>query len=273
MKILIRFLILSFCASLISCEKTIDVDLQTAEPKLVIDASIDWTKGTTGNEQKIRLSTTTDYYNPAFPTVSGATIFITNTANTVFNFVASTKAGEYVCSNFVPVIGDTYTLTVKLNGSTYTAVETLIGVPQIESNITQTATGGMTGDEMEIQFFYQDDGTKDNYYMAGITSTHVAFTEYSLESDEMYQGKMMFQFYSHEDLKAGAPLNIKLYGISKRFFDFFGKTLLASGDDTGPFPATPAKVRGNIVNQTDAKNYALGYFRLSEVVTRDYIVK
>lgn len=273
MKLLIRFLMLSISILLLSCEKTIEVDLDTAAPKLVIDASIDWVKNTAGNQQKVILSTTTGYYDAQFPTVSGATIFITNATNTIFNFMESTKAGEYICSNFAPVIGETYTLTVRINGNTYTAVEILISVPPIENTINQTTTGGMTGDEMEIQFSYQDDGAKDNYYMAGIKSTHVAFPEYSLESDEMFQGKMMFQYYSHKDLKSGANLNISLYGVSKRFFDYFRKILIASGADTGPFPTTPAKVRGNITNQTDANNYALGYFRLSEVDTRNYTLK
>ena len=33
----------------------------------------------------------------------------------------------------------------------------------------------------------------------------------------------------------------------------------------GPFETQPATVRGNIINQTNPDNFALGYFRLSEV--------
>jgi hypothetical protein len=41
----------------------------------------------------------------------------------------------------------------------------------------------------------------------------------------------------------------------------------------GPWSAPPTNVRGNLVNQTDAGNFALGYFRLSEVDKMDYIVQ
>jgi len=266
-------LLLAMGVLLAGCEKVIHVDLDTTSPKLVIDASIDWVKNTPGKEQKIKLSTTTGYYDTTFPTVSGATIFIVNSRNTVFNFPETANAGEYLCTNFAPVIGESYSLTIILNGVTYRATETLTGTPPIEDSIKQNNAGGMAGDEKEIQFSYQDNGSEENYYMTGITTSHVAFPEYSLEDDEMFQGKKMVRFYSHKDLKAGDPVNIKLYGVSKRFFDYFTKLLVASGSEGSPFATTPTAVRGNIINETDAKNYALGYFRLSEVVIRDYIIK
>lgn len=257
---------------LAGCEKVINVDLATAPPRLVIDASIDWVKNTRGNEQRIQLSTTTGYYNAEFPTVSGARISVINSVNTVFKFIETSNAGEYICTDFVPVIGETYTLNIILNDVTYTAVETLIGAPEIDNTIKQTNSGGMTGDEIEIQFSYQDGGSEDNYYMTRIKTNRVAYPEFFLESDEMFQGRKMVQFYSHEDLVQGDSLNIKLYGTSRRFFDYFNKVITASGNDGSPFSTIPTSVRGNIINQTDAENYALGYFRLSEVANRDYTI-
>lgn len=273
MKLLEGIFILIAGISVASCSKVIKVDLKTAPAKLVIDASIDWLKNTPGNEQSIKLSTTTGYYNAEFPTVSGATIFITNSTNTVFNFPESANKGEYVCKDFKPVIGETYKLTVTLNGITYTASETLMGTPDIDNNILQNNAGGMTGDEIEIQFSYQDEAADNNYYISRIKSNRVAYPAYFLENDENYQGRKMTQFYSHEDIVKGDSLNIKLYGASRRFFDYFKKVVVASGNDDSPFPTTPTEVRGNINNQSNAGNYVLGYFRLSEVVTRDYTIQ
>lgn len=273
MKLVKGFLILIVSLLFFSCEEVINVDLDTAPPRLVIDASIDWMKNTPGNEQRIKLSTTTGYFSPDFPSVSGATISVTNSKNVVFDFLETANKGEYVCTDFVPVIGEKYSLTVLLNGQSYTASETLIEVPEIDETIVQNSEGGMTGDELEIQYSFQDDGSKDNYYLSGIDVSSFAFPAYSVESDEQFQGKKMTQYYSHEDLKAGDSLNIKLYGVSKSFFAYFKKILLAAGGDSGPFPATPTAVRGNIVNQSDSKNYAYGYFRLSEVSSRDYTMK
>jgi len=254
-------------------EDVINVDLDTATPRLVIDASIDWVKNTTGNEQKITLSTTTGYYSDKFPAISGATITVKNTTNTVFNFIETPGTGEYLCTNFKPVIGEIYTLTVLLNGETYTATETLIGTPKIEETIDQNNKGGMAGDEIEITYYYQDNGAEYNYYLYSVMMSHVIYPQYSIENNEKNRGSLTSVFYSHEDLKPGDIVDIKLYGISKRYYNYFNKILLASGNDDRPFASTPAGVRGNIVNQTNHENFAYGYFRLSEVDIKDYTIQ
>lgn len=171
------------------------------------------------------------------------------------------------------MIGETYQLTVILNGVTYLSTETLTGTPDISPDIVQNDKGGFSGDEIEIGFSFQDDGAKDNYYMVGIGSNRIAYPEYKLESDEQFQGKKMTEYYSHEDLKKEDSLNIRLYGVSRRFFDYFKKILLASGQEGSPFPTTPTTVRGNIINQANKEELVLGHFRLSEIVERKYRIQ
>ncbi|WP_118974273.1 DUF4249 domain-containing protein [Taibaiella koreensis] len=272
MKNTLRYLVASYCIFLLSCTKVVKVDLETAEPKLVIDASIDWVKGTTGNEQKIKLSTTTGYYSTTFPTVSGAVIEITNSVDTVFGFIENPGTGEYTCSNFRPAIGETYTLKVVLNGETYTATETCVGVPKIENNITQNNKSGIGGDEVEITYYYQDNAGEENHYLQRVVSPVATFPDYKAEDDENSQGSLMQGNFSDKDLKAGDRINIRLYGISRRYYDYFRKLLAASGAGAGPFQTTPGSVRGNIINQTHFTNSAYGYFSISEVDVKDYMI-
>ena len=128
-------LILVILAALLfnSCTDVVDIPLNTDNPRLVIDASINWKKGTTGNNQFVKLTTTTDFYTNVIPVVSGATVFIKNSTNGIFNFIETPNTGNYLCGNFVPVIGETYTLTVISKGQTYTATETLKSVAAITS--------------------------------------------------------------------------------------------------------------------------------------------
>ena len=257
----------------VGCEDVVTVDLETAAPRLVVDASIDWEQNTTGAEQKIKLTTTTGYYSATFPTVSGADITVRNTAGTIFEFVETPGTGEYVCGNFEPVIGETYTLTILLNGQTYTATETLTPTTPIEEQIEQNAEGGMAGDEMEITYYHQDDGTRVDYYLYSVRTPRLAFPDYEIEDDDDVQGNLIPVYYAHEDLVAGDVINIKLYGISRRYYEYFYKLLTATGNDGMPFQPVPNVVRGNVVNQTNPVNFAFGYFRLSEVATRSYTIQ
>jgi len=266
-------MILSVGLFLTGCEKAINVPLQTASPRLVIDASIDWVKNTAGNKQKIVLSTTTGYYSSEFPSVSGAEITVTDPSNTVFEFVETPGTGQYICSNFLPVIGHTYHLKIVLNGETYTASDTFTSVPKIEDTIEQNNKGGETGDEIEITFSYKDDATQENFYLNSITQPHSPFPELEVEDDEQTNGNLMQESFSHEKLKPGDQIDLKLYGISKSYYNYMSKLILATGNDGNPFPATPSAVRGNIINQTNDNNYAFGYFRLVEVATKSYTIE
>lgn len=273
MKLLQIAVILSIGLFLTGCEKVINVKLNTAPPRLVIDASIDWVKNTAGNEQKIVLSTSTGYFSPEFPTVSGAIVTVTNPSNTVFEFVETPGTGEYNCRNFVPVIGQTYSLKIVLNGETYTASETFTAVPAIEDMIDQNNKGGEAGDEIEITFSYKDDASQVNYYLNKFSHPHTAFPELEVEDDEHTNGNVMQESYSHEKLKPGDQVDIKLYGISKSYYNYMYKLIVASGNDGSPFPTIPGAVRGNIINHTNSENYAFGYFRLAEMDTKSYTIR
>src|SRR5688572_16159275 len=147
MKIFRQFILATFALLLMQCEQVIHVDLDTVDPKLVIDASIDWEKGTAGNTQIIKITTTSGYYDTESPTVSGATVTVT-TSSKGFVFSEGPETGQYTCTDFEPVIGESYTLTIGYNGQTYTASEILISTPDMEDQIDQINNGGFGGDEI-----------------------------------------------------------------------------------------------------------------------------
>jgi hypothetical protein len=255
------------------CEKVVDIDLNTMEPKLVIDAAIKWQKGTVGNNQTIKLSMTNSYYDPQIPTVSGATIFITDASNNVFNFVESNVAGNYVCSNFTPALNRNYTLTVNVNGTTYTATETLKPVPQID-RIEQINNVGFTGESTEIKTYYTDNGTTQDYYLFKFKPSFTAIPIYFAQEDISFQGNQIFGLFRSEKLEQGQNFEVTLSGISRQYYNYMRILISISGNNSGgsPFQSPSATVRGNIINNTNESNYPLGYFSLSEQDSRNYIV-
>ncbi len=259
-------------ALLISCEDVIKVDLETAATRLVIDGSIQWQKGTLGNEQQIKLSTITGFYDSTIPTVSGASVLVTNSDNVVFNFIETTpNTGVYNCSTFVPELDETYVLTVILNGQTYTATETLKSVSPI-TTIEQKNNGGL-GNDIEIKSFFDDPANIENYYMFRYKSNIAVIPTFEVDDDELGDGNQNFGLYMNEDIGTGDQLDITIYGISKRYYEYMNKLLLISVGSNGPFSTPPATIRGNIINETNADNYALGYFNLSETDVKNYVIQ
>ncbi|MEY2692271.1 MAG: hypothetical protein RIT03_661, partial [Bacteroidota bacterium] len=128
MKKITALLLLSLIV-LSSCEKVVTVPLETAAPRLVIDASIACVKGVPVSTQTIKLSTTAPYYASEVPPVSGANVSISTEDGSVFEFTEIDQTGVYQCTNFEAILNATYTLLVNYNGQTYTATESLQAVP------------------------------------------------------------------------------------------------------------------------------------------------
>lgn len=255
---------------LVSCEDVVNVDLNTDAPRLVIDATINWQKGTNGSEQKIILSTTTDYYSNVIPIVSGATVSIKNSENTSYIFTEIPNTGEYQCNNFKPVIGETYTLTIVYKGEIYIASETMQSVTPIDA-IIQKKDAGFSGKDYEVIVYYSDPLDK-NFYMARFFTDIYKSPFYSVSGDEFSNGNQKSWNVSDEDFKQGTSIAITHYGISENYYNYMNK-IIASTGSSGPFATTPAAVRGNIVNQTNIDNYALGYFSLNEVDSETYTIE
>jgi len=271
----IAFILMLFTATfLTSCEDVVNVDLEEAAPRLVIDASINWQKGTAGNIQKIKLSTSTGYFDSNIPTVSGAVVNVKNSIGTTFDFLETTPGtGEYISSTFVPVLNETYTLTVIANGQTLTATETLKPVPPIDKVEQEIKPGfGDEGDVFEVKTYFTDFAFTKNYYMVKFKSTRKAIPEFNIDDDEFFQGNQVFALYRDEDLEVGDQLEITLYGISERYSNYMN-ILLGIADGGGPFSVPPATLRSNIVNQTNFDNYVFGYFTLSETDHINYTIE
>lgn len=269
-----KLLYISFCLILFSsCEDVIDIDLNDAEPKLVIEASINYFKNTSGNEQSIKLSLSAPFFEDTIPPANDATVQISDTVGNTFNFIEEDNSGIYYNNSFIPVIDAEYTLTIIFNGETYTATETLTSVVPIDY-VEQNNEGGFSGEDIELKAFYTDPEGIDNYYFFEFISDIPVVPTLSVYDDTFTDGNEIFGFYTEEDLESGDIVTIRNYGISSQFYDFMFILLQQGGDSGGgPFETQPATIRGNCINTTNPDNFPYGYFRLSEVDELIYTVE
>ncbi|WP_163444810.1 DUF4249 domain-containing protein [Flavobacterium columnare] len=270
------FLFLYSCVLVLffaNCEDVVDIPLETATPKLVIDANLKWSPNTTGQNQTIKLSLTNSFYSNNILPANNATVTIQNTANQTYTFNQVPGTTDYVCDNFVPLVGQTYTLKIIYQGDVYTASNTLLATPKI-IEIKQENQKGVNGkDQIRIKAFFQDNGKEKNYYLFKIDNSKIAFPEYRLLDDKFSQGNVMFGLF-YDEIESNDKIKISIQSITEKHFYYMSKLLSISGQNGGgPFSTPPATLRGNIINQTHNDRFPFGYFNLSEVSSEDYIVK
>lgn len=265
-----------FIASLftfISCEDVINVDLDSEDPRLVIDASINWFKGTTGNDQSIKLSLSAPYFEDGQTAATGAVVSIFNGDGLEFQFQEVGETGIYLNSNFIPAIDQSYTLNIQYNNESYSAEELLTSVVPFDF-IEQNNNGGFTGEDIEIKAYYTDPIDAQNFYFFEFITEITSIPTLEVYKDEFFNGNQIFGYFTEEDLVAGQEVTIRNYGISERFYNFMFVLLQQNSEEGGgPFETQPATVRGNCINTTNPENYPLGYFRLSEVDEISYTVE
>lgn len=279
MKLFIKYtLILITSFFLFSCEDVIDVEVPTGKKRLVIEASLDWEKGTTGNDQTIKLRTSTPYFNSDINAgVKGASVLVLNTdTNETFIFTDQND-GTYTTTDFVPIIGNTYRLEVIYNSETYTASETLTSVPEIKS-VTQSIKGGLDDTLLEVNVYFDDPETEGDNYMTRYYETGDLFPYFYAFPDEFTNGNEMLDFFEKLDdpdnnqapFQAGDVVYINLYGISEGYYNYMELLIDQYYNGGNPFATIPSEIKGNCINETTPENYAFGYFRVTEVSKTSY---
>lgn len=277
MKTYYNIIALLLVISFTSCEDVVDVDVQTAPARLTIEASLDWEKGTQGNNQMIKLSTSTPFFDTTTNTaVTGASVQVTNNSNGAVFVFADQNNGQYTTTEFVPILNQSYTLEVLYDGEEYSATETLMSVADIKE-VTQSTEDGFDDEALEVNVIFDDPNQEGNYYLFRFKKQGDLLSELESLSDEFVNGNEISWYYEKEDddeddseeFMPGDIVDISLFGISEAYYNYIS-ILIDQSDGGGLFSATPVALKGNCINLTNPENYANGYFRLTEVVNRRY---
>ncbi|MBT2162967.1 DUF4249 family protein [Zobellia barbeyronii] len=274
----IKSIVLLLFVSITSCSDVIDVEVQEGQSRLVIQASLDWEKGTTGNEQIVKLSTSTEFFDTTSNTaVTGASVSVTNDVSGAEFIFIDQNNGEYTTSEFVPVLNESYTLTVIHNGETYSANETMMTVTEI-TDLYQGLEDGFDDEELELHVEFTDPEDEDNFYLFKFQKQGDLLPEFEVGDDEFVNGNELDWWYEIEEdedtdkieaLAPGDVVTIEMYGISEAYYGYMD-ILIDQIGGVGIFSATPVAVKGNCINLTNPDNYAHGYFRLTEVNKTSY---
>lgn len=244
-------------AILPSCTSVIEVDIDAAAPRLVIEAEVH--EGPGPHEVFLTMSAGIDQAS-TFPAAAGATVVITDDAGQS-DTLTEAATGYFITSHLQGIPGRTYHLSVDHAGTSYTASSTMPQPVAIDSiyNISASAFGTM---RYPVFVVLEDPANVRNQYRFISTINGNRRGGSIPENDELFNGEKTELFLSRlgASLSPGDSLRVEMQCIDQAVFNYFD-SFAALGDGPGSSSA-PANPYSNI------SGGAMGYFN---ACTRSFI--
>ena len=268
--------------TLTSCQQVIDLELETAARKLVVEGRVEKARVGTIPEQVVRLTQVSDFFlNQAPPAATGAEVWVEDGKGARYDYTERT-AGIYVNTELQGEVGETYTLNIRWEEQSYQGSETLIGVPpldslyQVEAEQNLFEDGGLkaainfTDPAEEANFYFwetyvdgelqvlPDPGNKDNL----------------ITKDDFFDGQQVVGYFPNEELvvEIGQQVVVRQLGLGATVYQYYFALYDQAGRTGSVIDTPPAPVKGNIVNLSSPGDFPLGYFYATEVTERSMVV-
>lgn len=237
--------------SIVSCEDVIDVELNSTEPRIVIEGKI----GERGSQYSVTISKTGDYFEPStFPRVSGAFVKIYCEYGNQGTLFEQEELGLYMNSSFRSLPGRFRRLRVEVDGEVYTATSTMpypIGISRLAYEYNE---GGGFYDEGYVLFCYFNDPVgRDDYCRLVVERNGEDIDDYKMYDGKWSDGKEVRFDWGGFDL--GDELVVKLFTLDEPVYDYFVTLAnVVASDVSSESGSSPANPNSNL------SNGALGYF-------------
>ncbi len=243
-----------------ACQDVIEIDLDSIEPKLVIDAVV-------SDSVVVRISKSTDYFEPGiYPPVSNAVVSITdNSGNS--RQLQETSPGTY-SETSAGVEGNTYTLKVEVEGEVYMGSVKMPAIVAVDS-----VTIKPTPDYMEFSGGYilsahlNDPAGTENFYRLKVSKINNS-TEHEkvlyVFDDAFVDGNEISMQWDNEQFFEQDTVVVELQTLAESTYEYYRTlSLLFEGGMIGNAnPSNPV---------TNLSNGALGYFG-AYTISRDTII-
>jgi hypothetical protein len=245
---------------LYSCEKVINVDLESASPKIVIEGIVD----NSGRPAKVSITKSIVFSaaNNTAPKVTGAVVKITDNVGNIFSLTETTP-GVYTNALLIGSIGKTYNLSVLVEGKTYTAFSTMPRASILDTLIQDTVFTNKK--RTAVNAFIKDNiGLGDDIQVVQTVNGVLDKTTY-VDTDTYLDGSNLpFTLAQNEDLilKRGDNVKVELRSIDKNVYRYLRGIVDLVGGNT--VPANPiSNINGG----------SLGFFSAHDSQTKTIIIR
>jgi hypothetical protein len=258
-----KYLPVILCAALAtaSCTKVIDLQLGNNTGELVIEGNITNVTGT----QYVKLSTNVPFTNTnTYPAVSGALVTISDQKGNTYKFTEG-PAGTYV-NALAGVAGNTYSMSVLSNGTTYTANSVMPAMVALDSITSKVSAFNVK--KRTITVHYQDPVGIVNQYRFVMYVNSVQVKSIFAYNDNFTDGRYVNNDLRENDIDIfpGDTVLVEMQCIDKPVYTYW-YTLMSqqtNGPGGGVTPTNPP---------TNISPVTLGYFSAHTTQTKTIIAK
>jgi hypothetical protein len=255
-----RAIIVSIAFSgLVSCQKVINIDLNSSSPQLVVEATISNNPG----PYYVRLSKSVNFDNiTTIPGVPGAIVEISDSSGNRERLTELT-GGMYKTRSFQGAPGQTYKLTINTGGQVYESVSRMpypVEAPIFsiarEADDRPSPGGESQAIHYRVNFEIKDPAEYSNYYHFIVYHKNLETSSFRAFSDQYHNGRIIADEFRLQDtlhLVAGDTIMIELQNIDRGTYNFY-RTLRDGLGGFGFLSASPSNPISNISNN------GLGYF-------------
>ena len=234
-----------------SCQKSIDIDLNEANPVVVIEANY------TAEDSTVRvlITETSNYFSgDEEPTIDNGVVTITNQAG-VSEQVPFISEGLYTLENYIPEYGTTYTMTVLANGVTYTATCDMLPLIDQQSLLFDSIPPGPFSSEggYGVALVYQDPAAEGDFTSAHITRNGKRLkklNDITLNNDQLTNGNLVIRPLFVKIFDLGDTVEVEMRTIDEKIHDYY-QELISLTDPNSAAPSNP---------DYQWENRALGFF-------------
>ncbi len=272
MKKHISTLIIIIAFLLTQCTEKINLDLDSTYERVVIEGYLtDEFKS-----HQIKITNSADYFvNKAADPISGANVTISDGTNTLT--LSEVEPGIYETDPISGVIGNTYTLSIDIEGTNYSASSYMYSCPPIDSlsfilnKLKKNIDSEEKEDYLEVLIYAQEPGDEVNHYAWKAYRNDTLVTDTLREvffSDDVFINGSYVNGVGVQFIEGtiNDTITLEMLSITEEYYDFMLKVMLETDWDGGPFDGPPANFYGNISND------ALGFFAVYSIQRRTTIV-
>jgi hypothetical protein len=245
-----------------SCEKVIELELNDAEKKIVVEAVL---KDNLGDNKILLSYTSAVYTDQNFNKISGATVSVTDKDGTVYTFPEDPIIpGYYHNPSFTVLPDNDYTLNVNIDGEIITSTCHSYAKPSVDSIIWYPSpfTPPSADTIYMVEYFSVDNVNEVNHYRLRIWLNSVEQTEfYYIGNDDFINGIAYNAPFFGADAHKGDTVMIEINALDKANYTYL--YTLSSNESNSTAPANPtSNLTGN----------AIGYFGAFSTDTMSVII-